>query len=298
VAGTFSKSLHFTARGLEHGLRALTGSVRWSMARPAFEQSCQSCHATCGDCHVSKPPYSNNPLILGGLQNGHLFARKPPMEITCAGCHGGRVAAEYMGQYEGFPADVHFTKAKMSCTDCHTAAQLHGTGSTTATTRFAVATRPKCVDCHPAAAPGKSTIRPHNVHGGKLSCQTCHGGIGKSCVNCHAGSGATSVPVLKIGLNLRPELPFTYTLLRHVPTTRDMIDRVTGLENTLVNFDRVPTWKTATPHNIQPSTARSSSCASCHNNANLFLRLRDLDPNDSQANGKVVTAPPLPIPTR
>jgi thiosulfate/3-mercaptopyruvate sulfurtransferase len=268
------------------------------MAKPAFDRSCQSCHATCGDCHVSKPPYSNNPLILGGLQSGHLFAKKPPMEITCAGCHGGRVAAEYMGQYEGFPADVHFAKAKMGCIDCHTAAQLHGAGSATATTRFAVATRPKCVDCHPAAAPGKSAVRPHNVHGAKLSCQTCHGGIGKSCVNCHAGSGATSVPALKIGRNLRPELPFTYTLLRHVPTTRDMIDRVTKLENTLVNFDRVPTWKTATPHNIQRITARSSSCASCHNNANLFLRLRDLDPNDSQANGHVVTAPPLPIPIR
>ncbi len=298
VVQTFTQSLHFTARGLEHGLRALTGPVRWPMARKTFQASCQSCHATCGDCHVSKPPYSTNPLVPGGLQNGHRFARRPPMEITCAGCHGGRVAAEYTGAYEGFPADVHFTKAKMACTDCHTGAQLHGTGGETASTRFAVASRPRCTDCHPEAAAGKSAIRSHTVHGATLSCQTCHGGISKSCVNCHVGSGATSLPQLKIGRNLRPELPFAYTLLRHVPTTRDMIDRPTGLVQALVNFDRVPTWKTATPHNIQRVTARSRSCGACHNNPNLFLRLRDLDPDDSQANGTVVTAPPLPIPTR
>lgn len=239
-----------------------------------------------------------NPLTLGGLQNGHLFAKTPPMSLTCNGCHGGRVAAEYTGQYEGLPADVHFAKGRMACTDCHTGAQMHGQGATTAPNRFAVKTRPSCLDCHPDAAPGNGPLQAHNVHGGRLACQICHGGISKSCVNCHAGQGATSFPALKIGPNLRPELPYTYTLLRHVPTTRDMLDRLTNLENTLANFDRIPTWKTATPHTIQRVTARSQSCAACHNNPNLFLQLKDLDPNDSQANGKVVTPPPLPIPSR
>ncbi len=132
------------------------------------------------------------------------------------------------------------------------------------------------------AAAGKSPLQAHNVHGGRLAGQVCHGGISKSCVNCHAGQGATSFPALKIGLNLRPELPYTYTLLRHVPTTRDMLDRLTNLENTLANFDRIPTWKTATPHSIQRATARSQTCAACHNNPNLFLQLKDLDPNDSR----------------
>ena len=297
IVGTFAKSLHFTTRGFEHGLRALTGSVRWTSAKPAYQKACQSCHATCGDCHVSRPPYSTDPVILGGLQQGHLFARRPPMQITCAGCHGGRVAAEYTGQYEGFPADVHYAKAKMTCLDCHPAAQMHGDGTMPAN-RFAVQARPSCLGCHPEAAAGKSALRQHNVHGEKLACQVCHGGISKSCVNCHAGKGASSQPALKIGRNLRPELRFTYTLLRHVPTTRDMIDRLTGLTDTLANFDRIPTWKTATPHSIQRVTARSQNCGACHNNPNLFLRLKDLDPNDSQANGQVVTAPPLPIPSR
>jgi len=289
------KTLHYTTRGFEQGLRALTGAVRWTAAKPVYQAACHSCHATCGDCHVSKPPYRPTPpTVLGGLLRGHEFVRTPPMGDTCSGCHGGRVAAEYTGQYEGLPADVHFTKAKMTCTDCHSATQLHTEGGP-APNRFAVTAKPSCLACHPTAAPGRSKVAAHNFHGGKLACAVCHGGIVKSCDGCHAGTGATSRPSFKIGLNVRPELPYKYVLLRHVPTTRDMIDRATGLVNTLVNFDRVPTWKTATPHNIQRVTPRSQTCGACHNNPNLFLRLQDLDPNDSQANGRVVTAPPAPI---
>lgn len=298
IVRPFSQTLHFTTRGFENGLRTLTGAVRWTAAKPVYKASCQSCHATCGDCHVSKPPFRPTPpVILGGLIQGHQFVRTPPMETTCAGCHGGRVAAEYTGQYEGLPADVHFTKAKMTCTDCHGADQLHTEGGV-APNRFAVRAKPACLTCHPAAAPGKSRLQAHNVHAGKLACAVCHGGIVKSCEGCHAGTGATSRPSFKIGRNTRPELPYLYVVLRHIPTTRDMIDRPTGLANTLVHFDRVPTWKAATPHNIQRVTARNRTCAACHNNPNLFLRLQDLDPNDAQANGRVVTAPPLPLPDR
>ncbi|MDR7551225.1 MAG: hypothetical protein QN131_15020 [Armatimonadota bacterium] len=298
IASRFAKSLHFTTRGLEHGLRALVGNVRWTAARPVYQRSCQSCHATCGDCHVSRPPYQPAPpTILGGLLNGHMFVKSPPVEQTCHGCHSGRVAAEFTGAYEGFPADVHFSKAKMTCTSCHSTAQLHGDGSAPPNRR-ATKTKPACTDCHPTAAPGRSRLQAHNVHGGKLHCAVCHGGILKSCDGCHAGEGSTSRPTLKIGRNTSRDLPYVYMLLRHVPTTPDMIDRPTRLPNTLANFDRIPTWKPATPHNIQRVTARSRTCDACHNNPNLFLRLQDLHPRDSQANGQVVTAPPRPIPPR
>jgi len=124
--------------GIRAGLRALTGAVRWAAAKPAYQAACHSCHATCGDCHVSKPPYRPAPpTVLGGLLRGHQFVRTPPMGDTCSGCHGGRVAAEYTGQYEGLPADVHFAKTKMTCTDCRAAAQLHTEGGP-APNRFAV----------------------------------------------------------------------------------------------------------------------------------------------------------------
>lgn len=295
ITSKFSKTLHFTARGMQNGLKALVGNVRWAPSQKPFKAACASCHATCGDCHVSRPPFKPSPpTILGGFQNGHQFVKTPPMEQTCAGCHSGRVAAEFMGTYEGFPADVHFTKAKMTCTSCHSKVQMHGDGSTPPNRRANKA-KPACTDCHPTAAPGKSSLRAHNVHGNKLQCAVCHGGIVKSCDNCHAGEGSTSRPTLKIGRNTDPNIPNMYTLLRHIPTTPDMIDRLTGLQNTLVNFDKIPTWKPATPHNIQRVTARSRTCEGCHNNPNLFLRLQDLDPKGSQANGRVVTAPPRPI---
>jgi thiosulfate/3-mercaptopyruvate sulfurtransferase len=281
---------------MENGLRALAGSVRWSMTRKPFQAACQSCHATCGDCHVSRPPYRPQPpTILGGFLDGHQFAKSPPTEATCGGCHSGRVAPEFTGAYEGFPADVHFSKAGMTCTSCHTAGQLHGDG-TAPPNRRAVSNKPSCTTCHPSAAPGQSRLRAHNVHGDRLHCAVCHGGILKSCDGCHVGEGSKSRPTLKIGRNTDPNIPHKYTLMRHVPTTSTMIDRLTGLANTLVNFDRIPTWKPATPHNIQRVTARSRTCDACHNNANLFLRLQDLDPKGSQANGRVVTAPPRPIP--
>lgn len=294
ITATFARSLHFTARGMEAGLRALVGTVRWAPSRHAFQGACQSCHATCGDCHVSKPPYKPQPpTVLGGFLDGHRFVKSPPTEVTCGGCHSGRVAAEFTGAYEGFPADVHFAKAKMTCTSCHTAAQMHGDGSAPPNRR-AVTTKPSCLDCHPTAAPGQSRLRAHNIHGTKLACAVCHGGPVRSCFGCHAGEGATSRPTLKIGRNTDPNITHVYTLLRHVPTTPEMIDRLTGLSGTLVNFDRVPTWKPATPHTIQRVTARSRTCDGCHNNPNLFLRLGDLDPRGSQANGRVVTAPPRP----
>lgn len=298
IASTFSKTLHFTARGMERGLRALVGSVRWPAARRPFRAACASCHATCGDCHVSKPPYQPQPpTILGGFINGHQFTKTPPMEQTCAGCHSGRVAAEFTGAYEGLPADVHFSKARMACTSCHSTAQMHGDG-TAPPNRRANAAKPSCTTCHPDAAAGKSKLVAHNIHGNKLHCAVCHGGISRSCDNCHAGAGARSRPVLKIGRNLDPNIPNAYTLMRHIPTTPDMIDRLTNLPNTLVNFDKIPTWKPATPHNIQRVTARNRTCEACHNNPNLFLRLQDLSPSDSQANGRVVTAPPRPLPPR
>lgn len=298
IAGRFTKSLHFTTRGMEKGLRALTGTVRWPAAKQVYQGKCHACHATCGDCHISKPPYiPQPPAVLGGLLAGHQFVKTPPMEQTCGACHSGRVAAEFTGTYEGFPADVHFSKAKMVCTSCHTAAQMHGDGSAPPHRR-AVKNKPACTDCHPTAAPGKSRLAAHNIHGNKLHCAVCHGGVGKSCFGCHVGEGSTSRPVLKIGRNTGRDLPYVYTLLRHVPTTPDMIDKATGLVNTLVNFNSVPTWKPATPHNIQRVTARSRSCEACHNNPNLFLRLQDLDPRGSQANGRVVTAPPRPMQPR
>ncbi len=45
--------LHVTVRGDENYLK-LASAHRWPDVQPVFKQACQSCHASCGDCHVSK----------------------------------------------------------------------------------------------------------------------------------------------------------------------------------------------------------------------------------------------------
>lgn len=277
-------SLHFTVRG-EETLMKLRSAHRWPDVQPVFQQACASCHASCGDCHVSKAKPAR-----GGLMDGHLFVKRASIEDGCGTCHGGRVVPEYLGKNEGFPPDVHGQKAKMDCVACHPAAQLHGDG-TAYPDRHAVKSKPSCVSCHPTAKAAGSPIEQHAVHGDKVNCVVCHATVYRGCENCHVGEGAKSSLQFKIGLSSRPDAPYRYTLLRHVPTVRGMLDP--KLKDGMPNYDAAPTWKDTTPHNIQRKTPRTQTCNNCHGNARIFLKATDLTPSEAAANSKVV-APSIP----
>jgi thiosulfate/3-mercaptopyruvate sulfurtransferase len=272
-------SLHFTLRG-EETLMKLRSAHRWPDVQPVFQQACKSCHASCGDCHVSKAKAAR-----GGLMDGHLFVKRPPIEEGCGTCHGGRVVPEYLGRNEGFPPDVHWQKAKMDCIACHPAAQLHGDG-TPYPDRHAVKTKPECLSCHPNAKAADSPIEQHAVHGDKVNCVVCHSTVYRGCENCHVGEGSKSSLQFKIGLSSRADAPYRYTLLRHVPTVRTMLDP--KVEDGMPNYDAVPTWKDTTPHNIQRKTPRTQTCNNCHGNARIFLKASDLKSGEAAANSKVV----------
>ena len=217
--------------------------------------------------------------------DGHLFARRPAMEQACGTCHGGRVFPEYMGRNEGFPPDVHWQKGKMDCAACHPVSQLHGDG-TAYPNRHAVASRPSCLGCHPQARAAGSPVEQHAVHGDKISCVVCHATVYRGCENCHVGAGAKSSLQFKIGKSARPDAPYLYTLLRHVPTVRTMWDP--KVKDAMPAYDAEPTWKDTVPHNIQRKTARTASCNACHGNARIFLKPGDLNPNEAAANQTVV----------
>jgi hypothetical protein len=275
------KSLHFTVGGYET-LMKLRSAHKWPDVQPAFQQACVSCHASCGDCHVSKAKSAR-----GGLMDGHLFVKRAPMESACGTCHGGRVFPEYTGKNEGFPPDVHWEKAKMDCASCHPVSQLHGDG-VAYPNRHAVKSKPSCLDCHPGARAKGSPIEQHAVHGDKINCVVCHSTVYRGCNNCHVGQGAKSTLQFKIGKSARPDAPYTYTLLRHVPTVRDMWDA--KVKDAMPNYDAEPTWKDAVPHNIQRKTPRTASCNNCHGNARIFLRPTDLNPAESAANAKLAVS--------
>jgi thiosulfate/3-mercaptopyruvate sulfurtransferase len=272
-------SLHFTVRAYENYLK-LVSAHRWPDVQPVFKEACHSCHASCGDCHVSKAQSAR-----GGLMDGHLFVKRAPMEQSCGTCHGGRVFPEYTGQNEGFPPDVHWQKAKMHCADCHPTSQIHGDG-TAYPDRHAVKTKPSCLRCHPDAKAAGSPIEQHAVHGDKIACVVCHSTVYRGCENCHLGAGAKSSLQFKIGKTAHAGKPYRYTLLRHTPTLRTTLDP--KVKNGMPNYDAVPTWKDTTPHNIQRKTPRTASCNNCHGNARIFLKPSDLNPAESAANARVV----------
>jgi hypothetical protein len=59
-------------------------------------------------------------------------------------------------------------------------------------------------------------------------------------------------------------------------------------EDLLPNFDALPTWAYATPHNIQLQTPQAETCDSCHGNADLFLTIDKVDPAEVEANRDII----------
>jgi len=233
------------------------------------------------------------------------------MDKTCYACHGSRFAGEYMGRL-GNTADVHYEKGQMVCVDCHTGEQLHKT-SPAGVNRYYATTTPRCEQCHPDARPGRSKIAMHNAHGEDvLACTVCHGSEYFNCANCHVSldvkqAGAIKVifpsdPLFtfKIGANIdrSPGNPYKYNLVRHTPMKKDSLASLTyfqavlkgapGPKDLVANYDALPTWNSASVHNVQRRTKQNSSCNACHGQRELFLTKDDLKPDEPSANTKII----------
>ncbi|OHD21890.1 MAG: hypothetical protein A2Y38_05380 [Spirochaetes bacterium GWB1_59_5] len=262
TAQTYTLSLHYTAAGFKHGVAPrFDDAGKKIFDTKVFEQSCRSCHATCGDCHVKSPVVSG---ISSGLLDGHRFVKKAE-DKTCAVCHGGRVYPEFTGDYGGTP-DVHYRKG-MTCTDCHSGEQFHGDG-VAYTGRKDVVEKPSCTDCHDLAVLGKdATKETHATHAETVSCSACHTASAyRQCNSCHVGAGATSSPAIILGKN--PRKPGQLTTLRLIPTVRDTF-KPAGISMT--NFDTLPNYWDTVPHNIAKRTDRTRDCNTCHQNGTYYL---------------------------
>ena len=281
IVETFRRSLHATFQGAYTVMRQRAGEM-WPSVQPIIDKACFKCHASCGGCHIFREGPGG-----GGLFGGHKFFKRPPMNQSCDGCHGGRVGMEYFGRIEGNEPDVHWEKKKMECFECHQVAEFHGDGKTYST-RMERVTKPSCLNCHPEAAPGKSNLLSHNVHGDKLSCYVCHSQSYKNCYGCHVGKGSNSETEFKIGKDIQSEGKLT--TLRHVPTTRTMLKA--QVPDAQPNYDTLPTWTKAVPHNIRRITKQNKSCNHCHGNTEVFLTRGNLDPRYPKSNSKVAVEKP------
>jgi hypothetical protein len=294
------ESLHWTiapiGRSIERRMGVVDQPTRQALAQ-ANQNHCSQCHASCGQCHISRPSYMD-----GGFLAQHKFQKKPPMETTCASCHGGRIFAEFTGLNTGVKADVHFAKADMTCVDCHKADQIHA-ASKDVVSRFEASSHPRCKDCHADAAEGRDS-EIHGTHSATVACQVCHALPIKNCFGCHVGTDKKGLPYykcrqtvlgIKIGLSPGPSpaQPSTYVVLRHAPIAPDTFDHYAP--NALKAFASVPTWKQSAPHTIQRRTPQNIRCNGCHGNRDLFLGPADLTPQEVDANyGVVVPAEKLP----
>ncbi|MCL7453239.1 MAG: hypothetical protein M8467_09335 [Anaerolineae bacterium] len=285
-------SLHSTLDGFTTALSTRSAPDKMAQLEIMMDNHCDQCHTSCGQCHVSRPTN-----LQGGLVDGHVFMETPAVDLTCAGCHRSRIGAEYTGKNAGVPADVHWIQGNMSCFECHSADEMHGAMGE-GEHRYAGATIPGCqdADCHPGVGTDDSVRQHTDFHFEAMSCQVCHSTTYQNCYGCHVAQQdgvpdhqiESSVLAFKIGRNplQSEERPWEYVPLRHVPIDPESFAYYG--ENLLPNFDALPTWKYATPHNIQRITPQNETCQSCHGNAEFFLTDGDVLPGELEANEAVI----------
>jgi len=274
AALNYGKALHYTSLGQYEGVKhRFSAEELKTFDSKVFEQSCRTCHASCGSCHVKSPPVGG---ITTGLLQGHKFVKKNEGK-TCASCHGGRVYPEFTGEYGGTP-DVHYQKGMM-CADCHKKTEMHGDG-TLHKSKQEVKDRPKCQSCHK----DKNVQPAHEIHKDKVSCQACHSsGQYRQCYSCHMESGSTSKPDFILGLNPRDKK--TLTTLRLIPTIKTTFNKA-GIK--MENFDALPNYWDSSVHNIKKRTERTRSCDSCHVAKEGFLKREMLIKDGSKANEELI----------
>ncbi len=264
-----------------------------------FKAECGVCHATCGQCHISRPR-----TVGGGFNWAHEFKKTPDLQTNCTACHGSRIGEEYTGAHEGFKADVHYIPHVKNCEYCHPAHQMHGGDGKKLTYRYdehnTAAIR--CEDCH------DDTIESNQYHlmhwageaGVVHSCEVCHSQPYKNCNGCHAGGGITGSSYLsfEIGRNYlkdnRRYKDYDYITVRHIPIAPNTYEEW-GIEDLKYFEFSEPTWKFTRPHNTllwtpQTEVAEGQSCnANCHDSAYL-LRPEDIeyyeDANYKEENGE------------
>jgi thiosulfate/3-mercaptopyruvate sulfurtransferase len=311
----FADSLHVSQAGYWDRLDMRSVPENHAQLETMFGNHCSSCHTSCGDCHISQP---NN--VGGGFVDGHVINKTPSMSQNCTACHGSRVGAEYTGKHEDIPGDAHFRLGRMNCMDCHSGADMHDSteaclechntpesaAMVSVDNRYSGAQIPSCESCHEAVGKSDDANPQHLVHGDKLACQVCHTVQYTSCDGCHvAVSEKTGNPFFEtqatyftfyIGKNPDPNYhrPYEYVVLRHVPVDPDSYDYYG--EDLLPNFNSLPTWTYATPHNVQRKTPQNASCTACHGNADIFLTADKIKPEELEANQPVIVpkVPALP----
>lgn len=294
IASNFTTSIHQgTGQKRKVAMRSgLAGADEFHLLpanlQAGYEANCATCHGTCGNCHVVRPPAGG-----GGLVSGHNFSKNPDMKNICITCHSSRGGHAYLGIAPGTEPDVHLTKTGFECLDCHKGSELHGTGNK-AEQRYAYNKLPDCESCHLVTTPDLPAANIyHEKHYDYFNCQVCHSQDYNNCGSCHINGEGARIPsylAFKIAKNPIPEVKDTYDLALVRRTLAAPDNWQEYLDQDYADFKAFPTYNYTTPHNILRWTSRTNesgvgSCAkNCHFriegsdtiNRNLYLLKEDL----------------------
>ncbi|MHC1705350.1 MAG: multiheme c-type cytochrome [Tenuifilaceae bacterium] len=267
-----------------------------------YNKNCATCHGTCGNCHIVRPPIGG-----GGLSNGHQFNKTPDMVNVCVSCHVSRGGHAYLGIASGTQPDVHLTKMGYKCVDCHKGEELHGDGEPV-DQRYAYSKLPECFDCHSTFA---GSNEYHSAHYNDFNCQVCHSQVYNNCGSCHIHGDGARVPAylgFKIASNPIPTIKtgFDFTLVRRTLAAPDNWEEYGVSE--YANFNAFPTYNYTSPHNLLRWTQRTqvaagNTCyANCHIrnvggelvNKSLYLFQSDLLPWETAATSSITVDGKLP----
>ncbi len=288
ISATAKDSLHATLSTFTEVLKNRANMDKWATIDQARKNHCSACHTSCGGCHVSRPKSAQK-----GFIDGHMFKKSSDSQNQCTACHGSRVGNEFSGQRGR--GDVHASMG-MECFTCHKAKEMHSAAAKDLKGRYHLKEGARCTDCHKDLKNG--SVPDHATHVGKVQCQVCHSQTYVNCYSCHVGKdkegtaffqNRREVETMKIALNYDDKAPgagYRYMVVRHVPSYPEMFDFYG--KDLFTNFSNVPTWKRASPHNIQRYTWQSANCNHCHGNRGLFLASSDLLDYEKEANKNVV----------
>lgn len=169
----YLQSLHFTAAGMAHWYSKENGGLERLTGVPYTDLDCKNCHAGgCDRCHRS----TRTEKDCETLQYSIKASKNQAMCLECHGREKAIIAIDHKAKED----DVHLAQG-MTCTDCHSAREMHGDGTFYISMKQPGAMEVKCENCHDSIKPTES----HTVHKNALDCKSCHVRHVVSCTNCH-----------------------------------------------------------------------------------------------------------------
>jgi len=312
----FKNSLHYTVSGINNGLCERLKDT--PDAQATFDTQfprCNSCHATCGQCHVSKPNTAGS-----GLLKGHKFVKSPDTKETCSPCHHTS-GPLYMR------SDTHYLDQKMECIACHTdSTEFHGRavadmpdtivhtdGSGKIIDLSATNIGPKsepdmksgivkvtCAKCHASETAAHGTTAFD--HSSELDCYACHASVYPNCTGCHSGKVGLTEDKAVIGLSEPGNPDSKLTTLVHNPPATDMYGPNSPVVIDLEATSTKSFWGSYSAHSVQRTPlvrdGATTMCENCHDGGRgeIFLTNDDLTSGVDAASDFLLTVPSSRLP--